>query len=232
MRFAVLASMLIAGCAADIAVSDRDDRGRTARDASGSDGSSVDSGASSGDAASIASDGAVMDAGAAAQDASVPDTGAAACHHDPFDPCADPFETAADRNDTWSYATYFNDNSSIGCRVGDDIIAIDRTREGVVCPNEEADWYQVTFVYCDTLTMNLEIRLHPKTMCPVDAMELVFNGHACDGSDPNLRCTMDGVDHVIQLIVPPGRTVGGWYFAVRSPRDDVRFEYDVTMRLQ
>lgn len=165
-------------------------------------------------------------------DTSASDSGAPACYHDRFDPCDDPYETTpAERNDEWSAATYFNDNSSIGCRVGDNLITLDRTRQGVICPNEAGDHYQVTFVHCDTLTMNLELRLHPTTMCPADSVELEFRGHPCDNTDPRLRCTTDGLDKVIQLWVPPGRTVGGWSFEVRSPQDDVRFEYELTLRL-
>lgn len=234
LRSALVSIALAAGalgCRQDIAV--LADAGRTrATDASAADvGGPPDGG--SGDAGAPQDAGGGGDTGALA-DATV-DAGSAdagACRGDPFAFCDDPEETRP--NNDWPDATRFG--GSVGCISGDDLTELDTTLDGRLCPSDPADFYGLTVVPCDTLTMLFEMRLRPRAACGEDAVDAVFfsgGGRVgCQSDRWMVQCSRDGEDRVVRIQVPPGRTVHSWQLAVESLVPDARVDYELILRLR
>jgi hypothetical protein len=177
--------------------------------------------------------GTLLDAGLL--DAETPDSGAAACIVDPFVLCEDSHESVR-TNDSWTSASSYS--GSAGCIQADDLTVLDGSVLGVMCPAEPADYHALTIVPCDTRTLRLEIRLHMLTACDPDKYELevrAMGGVRACGEEINgnmLRCSEDGQDRIVQLLIPPDRNIQPWYIGVRSDSPDVQFDYDLQVTVQ
>lgn len=176
------------------------------------------------------------DAGPAPDGGDPTDAGSAACFVDPFDVCDDPAEVGRTNNE-WPDASRFTE-SSVGCLSGDDLTPLDGHQVGVICHTEPADYFNMTVIPCDTLTMRLQVRLHVGTDCPEDRLALEVRhgggiigcGDTFDGQ--TMECLRDGDDRIMRILIPPGLSVQSWYFAVLSDYPDVRFDYDLQVTLQ
>lgn len=173
---------------------------------------------------------------AAGLDGGPGDASEPACTGDRFDPCDDPSE-AGDPNDSWSDASRYH-STSVGCIQGDDLSMLQGSRAGVMCPLEDADYYALTVVPCDTLTLRMQVRLRMRDACPAEAyaLRLLYGGGERDCGElfdgEPIECLEEGADRIIRLVIPPSRTVQSWYFAVLAERPDVTFEYDLEVSVQ
>lgn len=220
-----LAALTLCACAQQVVV--YPDGGPEPSDAATADGSpSIDSGVRS-------------DAGVGADSGSPDgdDAGALACTGDPFDTCEDPDEPNGDRNDQWIDADRYA--SSVGCLAADDTVTeLSQSKAARMCPTDRGDFYGLTIVPCDTATLRLQVRLRMREACPADRYELqlLFGGGVREcGSEFDgelVRCTEDGGDRLIQLLIPPGNSVQSWYFAVLTHADDVLFDYDLEVSVR
>lgn len=232
MRAHYLVGLLAIGCAQEILVNDRD-AGPLPRD--GGPAAVRDAGETVRDAGQTARDAGAngRDGGVVARDAGPRDGGETiTCIVDPFDPCDDPDE-AMRTNNEWSDASAFH-TTSVGCQTGDEFEAFDGVQSSRMCQSEPADFYRLTVVPCDTITMRTEIRLSVD-MCPADRWSLAFfrGGGRQDCNDPNdgLTCTEEDGDQVIRFFVPPGNSILSWQVAVESDFQDVLFDYDLSISI-
>lgn len=179
-----------------------------------------DSGSTTTDAASDAG----MDAGSL--DASAP----LACHVDPFSSCADPGETNS--NNEPSDPTYRTFTGGNGCRSSDEFTAGTDMLGGKVCHTEPADWFEYTYLPCDTITFIAELRVRVTTPCERDAWSLTVSNFPCDGTDPDVQCTWEGEWRVVRALIRPASTIGLFKFGLSQPGNATAFEYEATFELR
>lgn len=200
-----------------------------------------DSGSATTDAGEPSADAMTADAGVADGGGTTnPDAAAAdatpmspACIVSPFASCSDPDE-AARSNDTWADSVFFAGNHTVGCLTSDEFTPLDHTVTTVLCSTEDADWYEVMLVGCDTLTMLAEIRLHPLTECDSADWDIQLMGEGqdpCHSADGHVACSMDGADRVIQVRVEPRDVVFSWHIGVLARVPNVKLDYALSVRL-
>jgi len=225
----LFAALLVSACAQQVVV--YPDAGGGADAAPALDAARADTGAPSADA------GQVGDPDAGAGDAALADAGEGACYQDPFDTCDDPAEPADDRNDAWVDASRYH-TTSVGCIQGDDLSPLMGSQPARMCPLDRADYYALTVVPCDTITMRMEVRLRMAEVCPAERYELalLYGGglRACgeDFQGSPIQCLEEGADRIIRVLLPPDNSVQSWYFAVLTSADDVRFDYTLEVSVQ
>lgn len=167
---------------------------------------------------------------ATAPDARPPDAGGAlACHVDRFSSCADPDE-AVRTNNTPS-DSFYQPMFSVGCASDDNFVPGLLRIDSRICHTEPADWFEVTYVPCDTVTMRVRVELILDTPCEADAFALQVSNRPCDGSDPNVRCTQSGSRHTVEFLLPPSNSVGSIDFGVVRASEDVAADYQLTYEL-
>ena len=164
-------------------------------------------------------------------DAAAPDAaGPLACHVDPFAACADPLETRA--NNTPSDAINRSLTGGNGCRSSDEFTPGSGMVSGRMCPTEPGDWFEFTYVPCDTITLIAELRVRVTTPCEREAWALELPFRPCDGTDPNVSCTWDGEWRVIRVLLPPSGSVGVFKFGVTHPGNDTAFDWEAQFELR
>lgn len=195
------------------------------------DGAAPDSGPRDADALdALADDASPLDG--SRQDATsveLPDAGQT-CHVDRFSSCPDPDE--ATRSNNSPADSFYRDTGGVGCQMADEFTPGSTQVSSRICHNEPADWYEVSLVPCRTLALQVTVRLTVHTPCEPTAFELRVNGHACDGSDPNVSCMRDGNVQTIQYIVQPSNSVGSLDLGVVRLDDAVAADYTLTYNLE
>lgn len=232
---------LLAGCAQDVVAGDLDasaPRDAATRDAATTtDAAAGDEDARSGDATAgdaSTSDGGAADAaaldGGTGRDAAAPDASMGlACHVDRFSSCADADEAVRTNNDPGD--SFHQNGFTVGCASDDDFVPGTLTLSSRVCHTEPADWFEVTYVPCDTLTMRARVTLTIDTPCDADAFELRVSNRPCDNSSADVRCTRNGLVQTIEYLLPPGNSVGSIDFGVVRISEDVAADYHLTYEL-
>lgn len=166
-----------------------------------------------------------------ALDATIPDSGAPlACHVDRFSSCADPLETRA--NNSPSDSTYRMSMPGRGCESSDTFTGGTDMLSGKVCHTEPGDWYEYTFMPCDTITYVAELRVRVTTPCERDAWSLTVSNRPCDGSDPDVQCTWEGEWRVVRALMRPSNSIGNFEFGLEQPGDSTAFEYEATLEFR
>lgn len=166
------------------------------------------------------------DAGRA--DATAPDASTAlACHVDRFSSCADPDEAARQNNSPSD--SFYQNGFTVGCASSDNFVAGTLNISSRICHTEPADWFEVTFVPCDSLTMLVRVRLETITACESDAFELQVASRRCGSA--GVRCTDNGAVKIVEFAIPPGNSVGFFDFGVVRVAEDVAADYRLTYEL-
>ncbi len=166
-----------------------------------------------------------------AQDTGAPDSGLPlACHVDRFSACADPLET--NPNNSSSDATYRMSMPGRGCESSDTFTAGTDMLSGRVCHTEPGDWFEYTYMPCDTLTMIAELRVRVTTPCERDAWTLTVANRPCDGSNPDVQCTWEGEWRVVRALLRPSSSIGLYKFGIEQPGDSVAFDYEATLEFR
>lgn len=167
---------------------------------------------------------------AVAPDAAAPDAGGAlACHVDRFSSCADPDEAVRTNNEPSD--SFYQQSFSVGCASSDNFVPGLLRIDSRICHSEPADWFEVTYVPCETLTMRVRVDLIIDTPCEPGAFALQVSNRPCDGSNPDVRCTQVGNTYSVEFLLPPSNSVGSIDFGVIRVSDDVAADYLLTYEL-
>ncbi len=149
-----------------------------------------------------------------------------ACHVDRFSSCADPDEAVRTNNTTGD--SFYQTGFTVGCATGDNFVPGNLRIDSRICHTEPADWFEVTYVPCSTLTMRVRVNLTLTTPCDADAIALQVSNRPCDGSNPDVRCTQQGNQYTVEYLIPPGNSVGSIDFGVVRVSEDVAADYQLT----
>ena len=159
------------------------------------------------------------------------------CTVDPFSAQCDDDDDPDDRNDSWSDAEYgtFKD-TSLGCYGSlESPEAWDNTIEGRKCYDEDADYFSVMIVPCDS-QYRFRVSLTVPPVCSESqyAMDFRIGGKSieCDESTPYetsyalVKCEKEANTVTRTILVKPSNSVWSTYYGVAGAGDDpVQFDY-------